>query len=149
MSRIERFKEILIQIPFDRYDLSVVNRKEYQPLFEELFAIYRNANNSERSSITEFIKSEIDLSYKLVHWNPPYKETDPKRYLELKLMSVIMRDGAPDFRDDLLSLVYFWDFAEENGINAEELFKEINEMGDSSLFNQVMDRNRRRGLRIR
>jgi len=146
---IKRFKEILIQIPFDHYDLRVVNRKEYWHLFEELFEIYRNANISERSSITEFIKSERDLSYKLVHWNPPFKETDPKRYLELKLMSVIMRDGAPDFRDDLLSLVYFWDFAEENGINAEELFKEINEMADSSLLHQVIDQDRRKGLRIR
>jgi len=30
----ERFKEIITQIPFDHSDLSVVNRKEHQPLFE-------------------------------------------------------------------------------------------------------------------
>ncbi|HML04172.1 MAG TPA: hypothetical protein VK426_00215 [Methanobacterium sp.] len=148
MSNIERFKEILIQVPFDRYDLSLVNRREYQPLFEELFEIYRNSNGTERSLITEFVKSELDLSYKLVHWHPHCKKTDPNHYLELKLMSVLIRDGTPDFRDDLLSLVYFWDFAEEKGINAEELFKEINEMADSSLFHQVMDPDRRKGLRI-
>lgn len=160
---VERFKEILIQIPCESNDLSaitifncdapnttclsVVNRKENQPLFEELFEIYRNASASERSLMTKFVKSRVDLSYKLVHWIPPFKETDPKRYLELRLTSVVIRDGVPDFRDDLLRLVYLWDFAEENGINAEKLFKGINEMADSHLFHQVMDPNRRKGLR--
>ena len=43
MSNVGRFKEIIIYIPFDHNDLSVVNRKEYQPLFEELFDIYKNS----------------------------------------------------------------------------------------------------------
>lgn len=102
MSNVERFKEIITQIPFEHNDLSVVNRKEYQPLFEELFDIYINSSPLEKSSINEFVQNDGDLSYKFVHWIPPYLESDPKLYVMYRLISAAIRDGRPDFRDDLL-----------------------------------------------
>ncbi|MEN6292418.1 MAG: hypothetical protein ABFC34_13180 [Methanobacterium sp.] len=119
----EWFKEIITQIPFDHSDLSVVNRKEHQPLFEELFEIYKNSSPLEKSSINEFVQNDIDLSYKLVHWIPPCLESDPKRYVMYRLISASIRDERPDFRDDLLELVHLWDFLEEKGLNAQETFK--------------------------
>lgn len=113
MSNVERFKDILTQIPFERSDLSVVNKKDYLPLFEELTEIYNDSNVLERSLITQFVQSDINLSYRLVHWVHPFEESDPKRFLKYRLITFAIREGIPDFRDDLLALVGLWDFAEE------------------------------------
>lgn len=146
MTNLERFKEILIQIPFDHNDLSVVNQEEYSPLFEELFEIYRNSNPVEKSSIEAFVQNDRDLTYKLVHWIPRYQESNPKLYVEYRLLSATIREGMPDFRDDLLELVHLWDFLEEKGFNAQEIFEEINNISGSFLFHQVMDSRRREEL---
>ncbi len=53
MTNIERFKEILIQIPFDHNDLSLVNQDEYLPLFLELFEIYKYSSPKDRNSIED------------------------------------------------------------------------------------------------
>lgn len=113
MANLERFKEILIQIPFDHNNLSVVNQEEYLPLFEELYEIYKNSNPTEKSSMEASVQNDRDLTYKLVHWITPYQESDPKRYEEYRLLSATIRDGMPDFRDDLLELVHLWDFLEK------------------------------------
>ena len=144
----ERFKEIITQIPFDHGDLKVVNRKENQPLFEELFEIYKNSSPLEKSSINEFVQNDRDLSYKLVHWIPPCLESDPKRYVMYRLISASIRDGRPDFRDDLLEMVHLWDFLEEKGLNAQEIFKEAINISGSFLFDQIMDPKRREELRF-
>ncbi len=144
----ERFKEIITQIPFDHGDLKVVNRKEYQPLFEELFEIYKNSSPLEKSSINEFVQNDIDSSYKLVHWIPPCLESDPKRYVTYRLISAAIRDGRPDFRDDLLETVHLWDFLEEKGLNAQEIFEEAINISGSLLFDQIMDPERREELRF-
>ena len=144
----ERFKEIITQIPFDHSDLKIVNRKEYQPLFEELFEIYKNSSPLEKSSINEFVQNDRDLSYKLVHWIPPYLESDPKRYVMYRLISASIRDGRPDFRDDLLEMVHLWDFLEEKGLNAQEIFEEAINISGSFLFDQIMDPKRREELRF-
>ncbi|MGF7118696.1 hypothetical protein [Methanobacterium oryzae] len=148
MSNVERFKEIITQIPFEHNDLSVVNRKEYQPLFEELFDIYINSSPIEKSSINEFVQNDRDLSYKFVHWVPPCLESDPKRYVMYRLISAAIRDGRPDFRDDLLELVHLYDFLEEKGLDAQEIFKEVVAISGSFLFDQVMDPKRREELRF-
>lgn len=144
----ERFKEIITQIPFDHSDLKVVNRKEYQPLFEELFEIYKNSSPLEKSSINDFVQNDRDLSYKLVHWIPPCLESDPKRYVMYRLISASIRDGRPDFRDDLLEMVHLWDFLEEKGLNAQEIFEEAITISGSFLFDQIMDPKRREELRF-
>jgi hypothetical protein len=144
----ERFKEIITQIPFDHSDLSVVNRKEHQPLFEELFEIYKNSSPLEKSSINEFVQNDIDLSYKLVHWIPPCLESDPERYVMYRLISTSIRDGKPDFRDDLLEMVHLWDFLEEKGLNAQKFFEEAINISGSFLFDQIMDPKRRDELRF-
>ena len=148
MTNLERFKKILIQIPFDHNDLSVVNQEEYLPLFEELFEIYKNSNPVEKSFMEAFVQNDRDLTYKLVHWIPPYQESYPKRYAEYRLLSATIRDGMPDFRDDLLELVHLWDFLEEKGLNAQEIFEEVNNISGSFLFHQVMDPGRREELRF-
>lgn len=148
MSNVERFKEIITQIPFEHNDLSVVNREEYQPLFEELFDIYINSSPIEKSSINEFVQNDRDLSYKFVHWVPPCLESDPKRYVNYRLISAAIRDGRPDFRDDILELVHLYDFLEEKGFNAQKIFEEAMEISGSFLFHQVMDPKRREELRF-
>ena len=148
MANLERFKEIIIQIPFDHNDLNVVNQDENLPLFEKLFEIYKNSTPSERNSMEAFVKSDRFLTYKFVHWIPPYQESDPKRYAEYRLLSATIRDGMPDFRDDLLELVHLWDFLEEKGLNAQEIFEEVNNISGSFLFHQVMDPGRREELRF-
>lgn len=148
MSNVERFKEIITQIPFDHNDLSVVNRKEYQPLFEKLFDIYKNSSPIEKFSINEFVQNDRDLSYKFVHWVPPCLESDPKRYVMYRLISAAIRDGRPDFRDDLLELVHLYDFLEEKGLNSQEIFEEAMAISGSFLFDQVMDPKRREELRF-
>lgn len=148
MTNLERFKEILIQIPFDHNDLSVVNREEYLPLFEELFEIYRNSDPAQMGSMETFVQSDRDFVYKFVHWVPPYEDSDPKRYVEYRLLSVIIRDGRPDFRDDLLELVHLWDFLEEKGIEPQEIFEETRNISASFLIRQVMDPERREELRF-
>jgi hypothetical protein len=148
MSSVQRFKEIITQILFEHNDLSVVNRKEYQHLFEELFDIYKNSSAIERSEINIFVQNDRNLSYKLVHWIPPYLESDPKRYVEYRLISAIIRDGMLDFRDDLLELVHLWDFLEEKGLNAQEIFENANQICNSVLFDQVMNSRRREELRF-
>ncbi len=148
MSNIQRFKDIITQIPFDHGDLSVVNRIKYQPLFEELFEIYKNSNPLEKSSINEFVQNNRDLSYKLVHWIPPYQESDPELYVEYRLIGAVIRDGMPDFRDDLLELVHLWDFLEEKGLNAHETFTKVSKINGSFLFDQVMDPERREELKF-
>ena len=95
-----------------------------------------------------FVKSDCDLTYKFVHWIPPYQESDPKCYAEYRLLSATIREGMPDFRDDLLELVHLWDFLEEKGLNAREVFEEVNNISGSSLFHQVMDPGRREELRL-
>jgi hypothetical protein len=148
MSNVEQFKEIITQIPFEHNDLSVVNKEEYQPLFEELFDIYINSSPLEKSSINEFVQKDRDLSYKFVHWVPPCLESDPKRYVTYRLISATIRGGIPDFRDDLLELVHLYDFLEEKGLNAQEIFEEAIEINGSFLFDQVLDPKRREELRF-
>lgn len=148
MTIVERFKEIIIQIPFDHDDLGVVNQDEYLPLFEELFKIYEDSSPAEKGSIEMFVQSDRDLVYKFVHWIPPYAESNPKRYTEYRLISVIIRNGRPDFRDDLLELVHLWDFLEENGINPQETFEKAYKISESFLIQQVMDPKRREELRF-
>lgn len=148
MSNVEQFKEIIIQIPFEHNDLSVVNKEEYQSLFEELFEIYINSSDLEKSEINNFVQKDKDLSYKFVHWIPPYLESDPKRYVEYRLISATIRDGMPDFRDDLLELVHLWDFLEEKGLNSQEIFENANQICNSVLFDQVMNSRRREELRF-
>ncbi len=148
MTNLKRFKEILTQIPFDHNDLSVVNQKENLNSFEELFEIYKNSNPAERNSMETFVQKDRNLTYKFVHWIPPYQESDPKRYIEYRLLSASIRDGLPDFRDDLLELVHLWDFAQEKGLEAQELFEEIMNIHGSFLFHQIMDPERRAELRF-
>jgi hypothetical protein len=125
-----------------------VNRKEYQHLFEELFDIYKNSSTIEKSEINRFVQNDRDLSYKFVHWIPPHLESDPTRYVEYRLISAAIRNGMPDFRDDLLELVHLWDFLEEKGLNAQKIFEEAMEVSGSFLFDQVMDPKRRDDLRF-
>lgn len=148
MSNVEQFKEIITKIPFEHNDLSIVNKEEYQPLFEELFQIYKDSSPIEKSEINRFVQNDRDLSYKFVHWIPPYLESDPTRYVEYRLISAAIRNGMPDFRDDLLELVHLWDFLEEKGLNAQEIFEEAMEISGSFLFDQVMDPKRREELRF-
>ncbi|HHY00361.1 MAG TPA: hypothetical protein GX531_03170 [Methanothermobacter sp.] len=149
MDDLERFKEILIQIPFDHYDLNVVNREEYLLLFEELFEIYENSTPAEKNSMEMFVQSDQDFIYKFVHWMPPYEKSDPKRYVKYRLLTVTIRDGRPDFRDDLLELVHLWDFLEEKGLDPQKIFEEVNQASESFLIQQVMDPERREELRFR
>lgn len=148
MFNVQIFKEILIQIPFDRSDLSIVNRKEYYPLFEELFEIYKNSDPLEKSSINKFVQNDRDLSYKFVHWIPPFLESDPRRYVEYRLIGAAIRNGNPDFRDDLLEMIHLWDFLEEKGLDAQEIFQNVMDDSDSILFDQVMDPKRREELKF-
>ena len=148
LTNIEGFKEIIIKIPFEHNDLNVVNQEENLPLFEELIEIYIKSSPSEQNSMETFVRNHRDLTYKLVHWIPPYQESDPGRYVKYRLLSATIRDGMPDFRDDLLELVHLWDFAEEKRLNAREIFEEINNISSSSLFYQVMDPQRREELRF-
>ncbi len=148
MTNLELFKEKLSQIPFDHNDLSVMNQEEYLHLFEELFELYTNSNPRERSSMETFVQSERDLTYKFVHWIPPCQESDPKRYVKYRLLSTIIRDGRPDFRDDLLELVGLWDFLEGKGLDPQEIFEEVNQINVSFLIQQVMDPERREELRF-
>ncbi len=148
MSNVEQFKEIITQIPFKRNDLSLVNREENQPLFEELFQIYKDSSALEKSEINTFVQNDIDLSYKLVHWIPPYLESAPELYVEYRLISATIRNGTPDFRDDLLELVHLWDFLEEKGLNAKQIFENANQICGSVLFDQVMNSKRREELRF-
>lgn len=148
MSNFERFTEILTQIPFEHNDLSVVNRAEYSPLFEELFGIYKNSSTVEKSAIEEFVQKDRDLSYKFVHWIPPFQDSDPQRFIEYRLLSAAIRNGMPDFRDDLLELVHLWDFAEEKELNPQEIFEESVNISGSFLISQIMDPQRRRELRF-
>lgn len=121
MTNTEQFKKIITNIPFEHNDLNVVNREEYLPLFEELFEIYKNSSPSERNSMETFVQNNVELCYKFVHWIPPFQKSDPKRYVEYQLISATIRNGLPDFRDDLLELVHLWDFAEEKGLNAKNI----------------------------
>jgi hypothetical protein len=148
MTNLELFKEILSQIPFDHNDLSVLNQEEYYPLFEELFKLYSNSSPEEKNSMEIFVQNDRDLTYKFVHWIPPYQESDPKRYVEYRLLSVTIRNGRPDFRDDLLELVGLWDFLEEKGLDPQEIFEEVNSTSGSFLIHQVMDPERREELRF-
>jgi len=148
LTNTKRFKEIITKIPFEHNDLNVVNREEYLPLFEELFKIYKNSSPSERNSMETFVQNDIDLSYKFVHWIPPYQESDPRRYVEYRLTSSSIRNGLPDFRDDLLELVHLWDFAEEKGLNAREIFEKVSNISESSLVHQATDPQRREELRF-
>lgn len=148
MTNTERFKEIITQIPFEHNDLSVVNREESLSLFEELFEIYKKSNSAEKGSIETFLQSDRDSVYKFVHWIPPYEKSDPERYVEYRLISIIIRNGRPDFRDDLLEMVYLWDFLEEKGFDPNETFKKVNNISGSFLIQQVMDPERRKELRF-
>ena len=148
MTNTKRFKEIITKIPFEHNDLNVVNREEYLPLFEELFKIYKNSSPSERNSMETFVQNDIELSYKFVHWIPPCQESDPRRYVEYRLISSSIRNGLPDFRDDLLELVHLWDFAEEKGLNAREIFEKVSNISESSLVHQATDPQRREELRF-
>ncbi len=146
MTNTERFKEIIAQIPFEHNDLSLVNREDSLSLFEELFTIYKKSNPVEKGSIETFLQNDLDSVYKFVHWMPPYKKSDPERYVEYRLISVIIRNGRPDFRDDLLEMVHLWDFLEEEGFNPEETFEKVINIGGSFLIQQVMDPVRREEL---
>lgn len=148
MTNTERFKEIVTQIPFEHNDLSVVNREESLSLFEELFEIYKKSNPAEKGSIETFLQSDRDSVYKFVHWIPPYEKSDPERYVEYRLISIIIRNGRPDFRDDLLEMVRLWDFLEEKGFNPEETFEKVINIGGSFLIQQVMDPVRREELKF-
>ena len=148
MTKTERFKEIITQIPFEHNDLSVVNREEYLSLFEELFEIYKKSNPAEKGSIETFLQSDRDSAYKFVHWIPPYEKSDPKRYVEYRLISVIIRNGRPDFRDDLLEMVHLWDFLEEEGFDPNETFEKVINISGSFLIQQVMDPERREELKF-
>ena len=148
MTNIGRFKDIITQIPFEHNDLSVVNQEENLPLFEELFEIYKKSTPEERNSIETFVQSDRDLSYKLVHWIPPCQENDPKLYVKYRLISATIRNGMPDFRDDLLEMVHLWDFLEEKGLNPQEVFEEASNLNNSLLLQQVMDPKRREELRF-
>lgn len=148
MTNTERFKEIITKIPFEHNDLNVVNQDENLPLFEELFEIYKNSTTAERNSIGTFVQSDRDLIYKFVHWIPPCQEADPKLYVKYRLISATIRNGMPDFRDDLLELVHLWDFLEEKGLNPQEVFEEVSNLSGSFLFHQVMDPQRREELRF-
>jgi len=148
MTNIERFKDIITKIPFEHNDLSVVNQEENLPLFEELFEIYKKSTPEERNSIGTFVQSDRDLSYKFVHWIPPCQENDPKLYVKYRLISATIRNGMPDFRDDLLELVHLWDFLEEKGLNPQEVFEEVSNLNDSLILHQIMDPKRREELRF-
>jgi hypothetical protein len=147
MANTERLKEIVTNIPFEHNDLNVINREEYLPLFEELFEIYKNSSPAERNSMETFVQNDAELCYKLVHWIPPFQESDPRRYVECRLISAAIRNGLPDFRDDLLELVHLWDFAEEKGLNAQ-MFEGVSNISGSFLFHQVIDPQRREELRF-
>ena len=83
-----------------------------------------------------------------MHWIPPFQKSDPRRYVEYQLISATIRNGLPDFRDDLLELVHLWDFAEEKGLNTQEIFEGVSNISGSFLFHQVMDPQRREELRF-
>lgn len=91
-------------------------------LFEELCDDYMAASPQERARIRAFVDANRELISTLEHWHPPYEDEDPGRYLELKLMSISILDGGPDYRDTLLRLAAEWRAAEEHGIDPRPYF---------------------------
>lgn len=132
------FREIIDSIPFSPYDLDIVQDVGNRILFKKLYDIYENTEDDGRQEINRYIRASITQQYKLVHWIPPYLQTDPARYVRIRLLSVGIRDGFPDYRDDLLELGYLWTLAGQNGVEPDRIFGEIAELTQSSLLSGFM-----------
>jgi acyl carrier protein len=91
-------------------------------LFEELCDDYIAASPRRRAAIREAVASNRELVSTLEHWHPPYEQEDLGRYLELKLTSISILDGRPDYRDTLLRLAAEWEAAEKRGFDPRPYF---------------------------
>lgn len=143
-AQVQEFEEILDRISFDPGNLEVVNADEHVPLFNRLFEIIALSNGGERYLIKMFLSEKTERKHKLLHWVLREKiEDDPERYVRLGLMKLAIRDGSPDFRDDLLALIGWWELAQEYGLDAEKLFHEAAAYGGGWLFEEILNPQRR------
>ena len=118
--------------------------------FVELCDDYVAASPEQRAHIRQRVNSQRDLVSTLEHWRPPVKDEDFARYLELKLTSISILDGGPDYRDALLRLAVEWRAAEEHGIDPRPYFNAAarisNNQGEhhaQGLIRQITRRSRR------
>lgn len=121
--------------------------------FEALCDLYTAATPDQRDQIRAFVASNRELVSALEHWSPPGLEDDPARRLELKLLSVSIRDGSPDWRDVLLRLAAEWYHAEEQGVDPAPIFRAAanlsNDQGEhhaKGLIRQLLREPRRKNL---
>jgi hypothetical protein len=144
---VSEFERLLEQVPFDRHNLDVVNADANIPLFSRLFDIIEHSDPTERYFIQQFIHGKSERLHKFVHWVLREKmEDDPCRYIRLQLIKLAIRNGNPDFHDDLLALAGWWDIIERQGLQAEPLFREASAYGAGWLFEQFFDPKRRAEL---